>query len=60
MTIKELAMNWIENADVSPVPEITAETAEQYISWMDSDTDLPDDLTPEAFADAWNSIIRGE
>jgi len=58
MTIKELAMNWIENADTTP-GEITAEQAAEYISWMDPDTDLPEDLTPEAFAAAWNEVING-
>ena len=58
MTIRELAQNWIENADVSPVPKITVETAEQYISWMDTGTELPDGLTPELFAEAWNDIIK--
>lgn len=32
MTIRELAANWIEHADVFPVPEIDEHTAEQYIS----------------------------
>lgn len=58
MTIKELAQNWIENADTTP-GEITTETAAEYIGWMDKDSDLPEDLTPEAFADAWNEIVRG-
>lgn len=55
MTVKELAMNWIENADVSP-ERISAETAAEYIGWMDPDN-LPEDLTAEAFADAWNEIL---
>jgi hypothetical protein len=25
---------------------------------MDPDADLPEDLTPEAFMEAWNDIIR--
>lgn len=57
MTIKELATNWIENADTTPV-EITVEQAAEYISWMDSDTDLPEGLTPENFAEAWNEVIE--
>lgn len=56
--IKNLAQNWIDNADTTPVPEIDIETAEQYISWMDPDTNLPEGLTPEAFMEAWNDIIR--
>ena len=58
MTIKELAMNWIENADTTP-QEITVEQAAEYISWMDPDTDLPEGLTPEAFQEAWNNVING-
>jgi hypothetical protein len=56
MTIKEIAQNWIENADTTP-DEITVETAAQYIDWME---DKPEGITPELFADAWNSIVRGE
>lgn len=57
MSISELAMNWIEHADTKP-GVIDLETAETYIGWMDPDTDLPEDLTPEAFMEAWNEIIR--
>ena len=56
MTINELAQNWIENADTTPT-RISVERAAEYIGWMDQDTDLPEDLTPEAFAAAWNEII---
>ena len=56
MTIKELAQNWIEHADTTP-RLISTDTAAEYISWMDPDTDLPEDLTPESFAAAWNDII---
>ena len=56
MTIMELAQNWIENADDTPT-RISVERAAEYIGWMDPDSDLPEDLTPEAFADAWNRII---
>lgn len=58
MTIRELAQNWIDHADVSPVPEIDLETAETYISWMDTDTDLPEDLNPQDFMEQWNDIVR--
>jgi len=58
MTIRELAQNWIENADTTP-EAITVEQAAQYISWMDPDDDLPEGLTPEAFAESWNDIITG-
>ena len=57
MTVKQLAINWIENADTVPVPEIDIETARQYVSWMDPDT-VPEDITPEAFMAAWNDVIR--
>ena len=57
MTVKELAINWIENADSSPIPEIDTETARQYLSWMEPET-IPEGITPENFADAWNDIIR--
>ena len=56
MTIKEIAMNWIENADTTP-DIIDIEMAEQYISWMDPEQ-IPEDMTPEAFMNAWNDIIR--
>ena len=58
MTIHELAANWIEHADVFPVPEIDEQTAEQYISWMGPDTDLPKDLNPHDFMVEWNDIVR--
>lgn len=57
MTIRELALNWIEHADGTPT-EIDLDTASTYISWMDPDVGLPEDLTPEAFMEAWNDIIR--
>ena len=57
MTIRKLALNWIEHADNTPT-EIDLDTASAYIGWMDPETDLPEDLTPEAFMEAWNDIIR--
>ena len=57
MTIKELATNWIENADTTP-GIITVEQAAEYISWMDPDAELPEGLTPETFAEAWNEVIN--
>ena len=56
MTIRELALNLIEHSDETP-SAIDLSRAAELISWMDPDTDLPDDLTPEAFMDAWNDII---
>jgi len=58
MTIRELAKNWIDNADTTP-GMIDLKTAAQYIDWMDKDEDLPEDLTPESFMEAWNDTIRG-
>lgn len=57
MTTYELALNWIEHADETP-GIIDLGTAAQYIGWMDPDTDLPEDLTPESFMEAWNEIIN--
>ena len=59
MTIRELAMNWIENADTCPVEEIDLDLATTYVESMDNDDDdLPEGLTPESFMAAWNDIIR--
>lgn len=58
MTIRELAKNWIEHADISPVPEIDLDTAKAYISWLDQNIDLPKDLNPQEFMEQWNDIIR--
>ena len=57
MTIRELAMNWIENADTATPTFITVAQAADYVGWMDKDSDLPEGLTPETFAEAWNDII---
>lgn len=57
MTIRELALNLIEHADETPSVINLARSAE-IIGWLDPDTDLPTDLTPSAFMDAWNDIIR--
>ena len=57
MTIRKLAINWMENADTTP-SEIDLDTAADWVSWMDPDTDLPGDLTPETFMAAWNDIIH--
>lgn len=57
MTIRDLALNWIENADSTP-GQIDIETAAQYISWIDPEQ-LPDDITPKSFMDAWNDIVSG-
>ena len=57
MTIRELALNLIEHADETP-SEIDLARATEIIGWLDPNSGLPEDLTPEAFLDAWNDIIR--
>lgn len=57
MTIHELALNLIEHADETPT-EIDLDRAAELIGWLDPDSDLPEDLTPEAFMAEWNDIIR--
>ena len=57
MTIRELALNLIEHADDTPAT-IDLDRAAEIIGWLDPDSDLPEDLTPEAFMDAWNDIIE--
>lgn len=60
MTIRELAQGMIENDRTGDYydRDITLEEASDFISWMDPDTELPEDLTPEALMDAWNDIVR--
>lgn len=60
MTIYELAQGMIENDHTGDYydRDITLEEASDFISWMDPDTELPEDLTPEALMDAWNDIVR--
>lgn len=57
MTIRELALNLIEHADETP-SVIDLDRAAEIIGWLDPDTDLPADMTPAAFMDAWNDIIQ--
>ena len=57
MAIRELALNLIEHADEAPSKIDMARSAE-IIGWLDPDTDLPGDIAPEAFMEAWNDIIR--
>lgn len=57
MTISELALNLIEHADMTP-GIIDLDTAKTLIGWMDPETNLPENLTPESFMEAWNDIIR--
>lgn len=59
MTIRELATNLIEHADdTRDLVEIDLDRATQIVGWLDPDTDLPEDLTPEAFMEVWNDLIR--
>ena len=53
MTVKEFALNLIENADDTPL-RITETEAAEYIGWAEN---LPDGITPSALAEAWNDII---
>jgi hypothetical protein len=57
MSIRELALNLIEHADIAP-QEIDLARAAELISWLDPDAGLPEGLTPEALMDAWNDIVR--
>ena len=62
MSTYELALNWIENANVTP-GNIDLETATRCVEWIrtdmkDTDTEAPEDLTPESFMEAWNEIIN--
>ena len=53
MSIYELALNLIEHADETP-EEIDLNRAAEIIGWLDPDSDLPEDLTPEAFMANWS------
>lgn len=57
MTIRELALNLIEHADETP-SEIDLDRSAEIIGWLDPDTDLPENLTPDAFMAAWNDIVH--
>lgn len=63
MTIKELAQNWMENDRSGDWynREMTEEDAERFIGYMDPETleELDEVITPEAFAEAWNDLIKG-
>ena len=64
MTIKKLALELILNDRTGDYcnRKITAEEATNFISWMDPDVleDLTEDITPEAFMEAWNDIVEEE
>lgn len=57
MTIRELAMNLWLHADETPEP-IDLDRATEIVGWLDPDTGLPEDLTPEAFMETWNEICK--
>ena len=59
MTIRDLATNLIEHADdTRDIVEIDLARAAEIVSWLDPDSDLPEDLTPEFFMETWNDLIR--
>lgn len=64
MTISELAMNWITNDTTGEFynRQITLDEATAFIESMDPDIleDLTEDITPEAFMEAWNDIVEEE
>lgn len=61
MTLKELALNWIENDRTGEYcREITIDDAAVLVGYMDLDVleSIEEKPTPHAFMNAWNSIIR--
>lgn len=59
MTIRELATNLIEHADdTRDIVEIDLDRAAEIVNWLDPDSGLPEDLTPESFMETWNDLIR--
>ena len=61
MTLKELAINWIENDRTGEYcREITIDDAAALVGYMDPDVleSIEEAPTPRAFMDAWNSVIR--
>lgn len=61
MTLKELALNWIENDRTGEYyREITIDDAVALIGYMDPDVleSIEEKPTPQAFMDAWNSAIH--
>jgi len=58
MTTYELAQNLIDNDRDGTPTFIDLARATELIGWLDPDTGLPEDLTPESFMEAWNDIIR--
>ena len=62
MTIKELAKNWMENDRTGDYYDrkITLEEAKTFVGYMDSDIldELDEQITPEKYMDAWNSLVE--
>lgn len=61
MTLKELALNWIENDRTGEYcHEITIDDAAALIGYMDPDVleSIGEKPTPQAFMDAWNSVVQ--
>ncbi len=61
MTLKELALNWIENDRTGAYcREITINDATVLVKHMDPDVleTIGEKPTPQAFMDAWNSVIH--
>ena len=57
MTIKELAINWLENDRTGDYErKITLEEAKTFVGYMDNDVldSLDEQITPEKFMEAWN------
>lgn len=60
MTISELAQNWMENDRTGDYGrKITLAEAETLVGYMDQDTlaELDEEITPEKFMAAWNTLI---
>ena len=61
MTLQELALNWIENDRIGAYcREITINDATVLVKHMDPDVfeTIGEKPTPQAFMDAWNSVIH--
>ncbi len=57
MTIKELAINWLENDRTGDYErKITLEEAKTFVGYMNDDVldSLDEQITPEKFMEVWN------
>ena len=57
MTTRELALHLIEHAETAP-DMIDLDRAAEILRLLDPASELPADLSPESFRDAWNDITR--